>query len=62
MLQIIVPPYSKNARYIENLSGVDGYGQSEVLIAKNAKMTVIDKSYTLDANNRKIMVVKVILD
>ena len=62
MLQIIVPPYSQNARYIENLSGVNSYNQSEVLIARDAKMTVIDKSYTLDANNREILVIRVVLN
>ena len=62
MLQIVVPPYSNNARYVENLSGVNSYNQSEVLIARDAKMTVIDKSYTLDANNREILVIRVVLN
>lgn len=41
ILKIIVPPKSGTAAYIENLSGVSGYNQMEMLIKRNAKMTVV---------------------
>lgn len=41
ILKIIVPPNSGTAAYIENISGVSGYNQMEMLIKRNAKMTVV---------------------
>lgn len=47
ILRVIVPPNSKSAAYIENISGVNGYGQMEMLIKRNATMTVVgDLEYT----------------
>ena len=41
LLEILVPPNSGTAAYLEGISGVTGYGQTEMLIKRNAKMTVI---------------------
>ena len=40
MLEIIVPPNSGTAAFIENVSGVASYGQMEVLIKRNAEISV----------------------
>lgn len=41
ILKIIVPPNSGTAAYIENVTGVANYGQMEMLIKRNAIMTVV---------------------
>lgn len=47
ILKIIVPPNSGSATYIENMSGAGGYKQMEMLIKRDAIMTVVgDIEYT----------------
>lgn len=41
ILKIIVPPNSGTAAYIENITGVKRYGQMEMLIKRDATMTVV---------------------
>ncbi len=41
ILQIVVPPNSGKAAYIENVTGVGNYGQMEMLIQRNATLTVV---------------------
>lgn len=41
ILKIIVPPNSGTAAYIENVTGVTNYGQMEMLIKRDAIMTVV---------------------
>ena len=41
ILQIITPPHSGTASYIESITGVTSYGQMEMLIKRNATMTVV---------------------
>lgn len=45
ILEVIVPPKSGSAAYIENVTGVSNYGQMEVLIKRNATMTVVGDTY-----------------
>ncbi len=41
ILQIITPPHSGTAAYIESITGVTSYGQMEMLVKRNATMTVV---------------------
>ncbi len=45
VLEIIVPPNSGTAAYIEHISGITNYNQTEMLIKRDAKMTVIGDVY-----------------
>ena len=45
ILEIIVLPNSGTAAYIENVSGVTKYGQTEMLIKRDAIMTVVGDVY-----------------
>lgn len=61
MLEIIVLPNSGTAAYIENISGVANYGQTEVLIKREGTLTVIDNIYKKIINGVEKTVVPVVL-
>ena len=61
VLDIIVPPNSGTAAYIENASGVKRYGQMEMLIKRNATMTVTGDPYLQNINGTNKLVVPVIV-
>ena len=61
ILDIIVPPNSGTAAYIENSSGVCNYGQMEMLIKRNATMTVTGDPYLQNINGTNKLVVPVIV-
>lgn len=61
ILEIIVPPKSGVAAYIENLTGVKKWSQSEVLIKRNATMTVIGDVYQKKINGILKTVVPVVV-
>ena len=44
-LEIIVPPNSGSGAYIENISGVDSFCQTEVILKRNQTLTVIGNPY-----------------
>ncbi len=61
MLEIIVLPNSGTAAYIENISGVSNYGQTEVLIKRSGTLTVIDNTYKKIINGVEKTIVPVVL-
>ena len=61
VLDIIVPPNSGTAAYIESLSGVCNYGQMEMLIKRNATMTVTEDPYYVEIGGVYKLVIPVIV-
>jgi len=61
VLKVIVPPNSGTAAYIENISGVANYGQMEMLIKRDAKMTVVGDIEYKDVNGSLKTVIPVIV-
>ena len=62
ILEIIVPPNSGTAAYIENITGVTSYGQMEMLIKRNAKMTVADNIRFVEIDGQMKTIVPVIVE
>ena len=61
-LEIIVPPNSGSGAYIENISGVDNFCQTEVLLKRNQTLTVIGKPYKNFMRNEWITFVPVCIE
>lgn len=61
-LEIIVPPNSGSGAYIENISGVENFGQTEVLLKRNQTLTVIGKPYKKYMHNEWITFVPVCIE
>lgn len=61
ILEIIVPPKSGVAAYIENITGVKKWSQSEMIIKRNATMTVIGDVYQKEINGEFKVVVPVVV-
>ena len=61
VLDITVPPNSGTAAYIENSAGVTNYGQMEVLIKRDATMTVTGDPYYKMVNGSYKLVVPVMV-
>ena len=62
LLDILVPPNSGTAAYLEGISGVTSYGQTEMLIKRNAKMTVIGDVRYENINGVLKKIVPVVLE
>lgn len=61
ILKIIVPPNSGSAAYIENITGVTNYGQMEMLIKRDATMTVVGDLEFVDVNGIMKKIIPVIV-
>lgn len=62
ILKVIVPPNSGTGAYIENITGVSNYGQMEMLIKRDAKMTVVGDLEFMDVNGIMKTIVPVIVE
>lgn len=61
ILKVVVPPKSGAAAYIEHIGGCSGWCQTEMLIKRKAKMTVVDDVYTQVINGKKKTIVPVVV-
>ena len=61
-LEIIVPPNSGSGAYIENISGIDNFRQTEVLLKRNQTLTVVGKPYKNYMRNEWITFVPVCIE
>lgn len=61
ILEIVVPPNSGTAAYIENVTGCTNYCQMEVLIKRNAKMTVVGDVHMEMINGQYKTIVPVVV-
>lgn len=50
VLKTIVPPNSGTGVYIENISGISNYGQTEMLLKRNPKFIITDAPYIENIN------------
>lgn len=62
ILKVIVPPNSGTGAYIENITGVNNYCQMEMLIKRNAKMTVVGDLEFIEVNGIMKTIVPVIVE
>ncbi len=58
-LEILVPPNSGTAAYIENVSGASNFCQTEMLLKRNQTLTVLGKPYYRKINGEQITFVPV---
>ena len=61
IMEIVIPPNSNAAAYIENLSGTSRYAQMEMLIKRDATMTLIDDVYTKEIDGVVKTIVPVVV-
>lgn len=62
ILKIIVPPNSGTGAYIENITGVSDYNQMEMLIKRDAKMTVVGDLEYVEINGMMKTIVPVMVE
>lgn len=62
ILRVIVPPNSGTGAYIENITGVSKYGQMEMLIKRDAKMTVVGDLEFMEVDGIMKTIVPVIVE
>ncbi len=62
ILRVIVPPNSGTGAYIENITGVTNYGQMEMLIKRDAKMTVVGDLEFMEVDGIMKTIVPVIVE
>jgi len=62
ILKIIVPPNSGTGAYIENITGVNDYNQMEMIIKRDAKMTVVGDLEYVEINGMMKTIVPVMVE